>query len=604
MLLRKGRGASHLRGKHTALVCLQSAGWLLLVGCAVGPDFRSPPPTAPVGWVGPMSPAMGWVTAPATLASGPTTAPASAPASQESVTVPQLAPVVQWWTTFGDPMLDSLINRAVECNLDVRQAQARILQARGQRDIAIADLLPGINATGGYRRSETGTALLGGASSGSGAAASGSAAAAALSNLLGSGTGTGSTSGTGGSTSPGKTNTTSGTTAATTAGPLHSVPHSSWQAGFDATWELDVWGGVRRNVEAATATLQATIEDRRNVLITVMSEVALNYVNLRGFQREIVIARQNLLAQEQTAEVTRKRWRGGFVSRLDVANAEAQVAVTKSVIPTLETQARQSIYNLSVLLGREPGALVMDLAGAAPIPVTPPDVPIGLPSDLLRRRPDIRLAEAQLHAATAQIGVAVSQLFPQFALTGSFGSQSNRLESLFNWDRHIWSFGPTMNWPIFEGGRLRANIRVQTALQEQALIGYERAVLTALQDVENALVAYAREQERRVALDEAVVANRQAVDLSMQLYTQGQTDFLNVLNAQRSLFASEDALIQSERTVATNLIALYKALGGGWEIAPDRTPAPQTMPAPRAIRVLAPMTQPSAAQTVGASAPL
>ncbi len=186
------------------------------------------------------------------------------------------------------------------------------------------------------------------------------------------------------------------------------MPHSAWQAGFDATWELDIFGGIRRNIEASTADLQATVENRRGVLITVMAEVALNYLNLRGFQREIAIAEENLHAQEQSAEVTQRRYRGGFVSRLDVANAEAQVASTRSGIPTLQTQASQAIYALSVLLGRDPGALVQELSTPTPIPLTPPDVPVGLPSDLLRRRPDVRSAEAQLHAATARIGVATA----------------------------------------------------------------------------------------------------------------------------------------------------------------------------------------------------
>jgi NodT family efflux transporter outer membrane factor (OMF) lipoprotein len=297
------------------------------------------------------------------------------------------------------------------------------------------------------------------------------------------------------------------------------------------------------------------------------SEVALNYLDLRGFQRQLAIARQNLAAQQYSADLTRRRQRGGFVSALDVAQADAQVASTLSQIPLLEQSARQTIYSLSVLLGREPAALVQELSGDGAIPPVPPEVPVGLPSDLLRRRPDIRRAEAQLHAATARIGVATADLFPRFSLSGALNVQGSKVKDLTNWNNAFWSFGPAVSWPLFSAGRIRSNIAVQNALTDQALLSYEQTVLTALQEVENALVAYAQEQQHRAALQDAVTANRRAVDLAQLLYSQGQTGFLDVLTAQRSLYASEDALVQSERTIATNLVALYKGLGGGWEAA-------------------------------------
>ncbi|MDD3581086.1 MAG: efflux transporter outer membrane subunit, partial [Desulfobacca sp.] len=259
------------------------------------------------------------------------------------------------------------------------------------------------------------------------------------------------------------------------------------------------------------------------------------------------------------------RFAAGFVSRLDVANADAQVATTEAEIPLLESAARAAIYQLGVLLGREPAALEKTLARALPIPPTPPEIPVGLPSDLVRRRPDIRRAEAQIHAATARIGVATADLFPRFNLMGSFGFSANEVSRLGRIDSKFWSWGPSLSWPLFAGGRIRANIEVQNALQEQALITYQKTVLTALQDVETALVAYAKEQEHQKSLAQAVASNRQAVDLAMQLYVAGKTDFLNVLNAQRALYVTEDALTQSTRSLGTNLIALYKALGGGWE---------------------------------------
>jgi NodT family efflux transporter outer membrane factor (OMF) lipoprotein len=338
-----------------------------------------------------------------------------------------------------------------------------------------------------------------------------------------------------------------------------------FQAGLDAAWELDIFGGVRRSVEAADAEVRFAVEDSRDALITLVSEVALNYVELRGFQQEIVIARSNLAAQQQTAELTRKRFQGGLVGALDVANADAQVATTASQIPVLETSSQQAIYNLSVLLGLEPAALLAELSSASSIPANPPEVPMGIPSDLLRRRPDIRRAEAQIHSATARIGVATADLFPKFSLTGSLNFQNDQLHGLINSENRFWTVGPAVDWQIFSAGRVSSNIELQKALHQESVLAYQKTVLTALQDVQNALVAYAKEHERRKSLVDAVTANRKAVELATQLYTQGQTDFLNVLDAQRSLFVSEDSLVQSTRNLSTDLVALYKALGGGWE---------------------------------------
>jgi NodT family efflux transporter outer membrane factor (OMF) lipoprotein len=303
------------------------------------------------------------------------------------------------------------------------------------------------------------------------------------------------------------------------------------------------------------------------------AEVALNYVQLRGYQQQIVIAQNNLKAQRHTADITRQRFDAGLASGLDVANAAAQVATTEAQIPVLETSARQAIYALTVLLTRPPVDLVAELSETGALPAAPPEVPVGLPSDLLRRRPDIRQAEAQLHAATAQIGVAIADLFPKFSLTGSLTYQNDLLRNLFTDPSRSWSFGPSVTWPIFQGGSIVSNIRLQEALRDQSFITYQKTVLAALQDTENALVAFANEQEHRKSLNDAVESNRKAVDLATQLYTQGQTDFLSVLDAQRSLYASEDALVQSSRNVATSVVALYKALGGGWEVESFRTPS-------------------------------
>jgi len=457
---------------------------MTVTGCLVGPDFKPPQTQVPADWT-----------------EAATAQPPAHPFQD----------LVRWWTTFNDPMLSSLVDRAIQSNLDLKLAQARIRQARAARNVTAAGLGPTVNAGGSYTRS--GSAV----------------------------------------------ETSSGTKNAT--GNLY-------RTGLDSAWELDIFGGVRRSVEAADANVQTAVEDRRDVLVTLAAEVGLNYTDLRSFQQQIAIAQENLKAQQHTAEITRQRFQAGFVGALDVANAEAQVATTASQIPLLEAFARQSIYSLSILLGREPSALLEELTPSAAIPAAPPAAPVGVPADLLRRRPDIRRAEAQIHAATAQIGVATADLFPKFALSGSIGYQSNQFSSWVDWVNRFWSFGPSARWEIFASGAIRANIELQKAVQEQSLIAYQQTVLTALQDVENALVASTKEAQRREALAGAVGSNRKAVQYSLQLYTEGQIDFLNVLDAQRSLYVSELALVQSTHDISTDLVALYKALGGGWKEEP------------------------------------
>jgi multidrug efflux system outer membrane protein len=483
---RKNRLVSYKHSGKYALCFLLFLCLIVMTGCMVGPNYEPPKPNVPNTW------------------SGPTAAEGNQPTT---VTEQDF---VHWWTTFGDQALTSLVERAVNSNLDLKQAEARILQERAVRNGVTAGLWPTAAATGSFTRS-------------------GSAAAA------------------------------------TTPGARGETYSNLYKDGFDMAWELDLFGGVRRDIEAANADVRAAVEDRRSVLVTLVAEVALNYIDLRSFQQRIAIAEENLKAQKRSAELTHQRFQGGFVSALDVANADAQVASTASQIPLLESSARQAIYNLSVLLGLEPSALLNELSPASIIPATPPSVPVGVPSDLLRRRPDIRKAEAQIHAATARIGVATADLFPKLSLSASMGFQSSQSNAWMNWVNHLWSLGPSVSWQVFDAGKIGANIELQKILREQSFITYQQAVLTALQDVENALIASAKEQEHRSKLIEAVAANRKAVDLAMQLYTQGQTDFLNVLEAQRALYASEDSLVQSTGTVSTDLVALYKALGGGWD---------------------------------------
>jgi NodT family efflux transporter outer membrane factor (OMF) lipoprotein len=465
---------------------------LVAAGCTVGPDYQRPDVKVPATWIGTQLP------------------PSTRPTTQPSIATTAPAELVEWWTTFNDPTLNSLISRALDANLDARQSVLRVRQARAARAVAAGGLWPNLDLSAAYRRARSGGAGIG--------------------------------------DSP--------------------DARSNYQASFDASWEIDVFGGVRRSIQAADADVDFAVEDRRDVLIILISEVALNYMDLRGFQRQIAIAEKNLESERRSLGLTRRRFEGGFVSGLDVANAEAEVASTESRIPLLESSVRQVIYNLSVLLGREPAALLNELLAQAPIPTTPPAVPVGLPSDLLRRRPDIRRAEADIRGATARIGVATADLFPRFSLTGALGTSANSPKDLGNWDNRFWSIGPSVSWPIFDAGRIRANIAVQNTIQEQTILAYESTILLALRDVESALIAYSKEQQHRASLTSAVAANRRALDIATQLYTNGQTDFSDVLLAQRSLLGSEDALVQSDRTMATNLIALYKALGGGWEVRP------------------------------------
>lgn len=458
-----------------------------LTGCMVGPNYHPPKTKVPTNYGG----------------------------STSTGTDAGTAEVFQkWWTTLQDPMLNSLVDRAVRANPDLRIAQARVREARAQRGVVNADLYPQVNASGSYQRRRISENAF-------------------------------ATQGTGNSP---------------------NVDGNLFQASFDASWEIDVFGGVRRGIEAANADLAAEIENRRDVLVTLLAEVARNYVELRSSQRQAAIARANLQAQQETLELTRVRFTAGLVSDLDVARAEAQVQTTASQIPALETLSRQSIHLLSVLVGQEPTALVPELTSETPIPPSPPVVPVGLPSELLRRRPDVRRAERQIAGATARIGVATADLYPKFSITGLIGLQSSKVGNLGDSGSTFWSIIPGVSLPIFNFGKIRSNIAVQNAREEQALVTYEQTVLTGLREVEDALVAFSKDQTRRQTLAEAVAANRRAVDLANQLYRQGLTDFLSVLQAQRDLFVSEDALVQIDRNVSSDSVALYKALGGGWEI--------------------------------------
>jgi NodT family efflux transporter outer membrane factor (OMF) lipoprotein len=476
----------------------------LVAGCTVGPNHRQPEVAVPERF-------------------GAATQP-----------VAQQVELARWWTTFGDPQLDALVERAVASNLDLKVAEARVREARAQRGIAGADQWLQVNANGTYRRSRS-------------------------SENAFSFTGSPSDGGAGGGGTGGSTGNTFGS---------FDEPGSTtdlWQAGFDASWELDVFGGLRRGVEAAEADVSAQIENRRDTLVTLLAEVARNYLELRGYQQQIEIAGRNVRIQQDAVEVAEAKARLVGGSELDVARAQAQVASTRSQIPTLEAQRDQAAHRLAVLVGRPPRALLAEFEAVRPIAKGPPEVPPGLPSELLRRRPDLRRAERELAAATARIGVATADLYPKFSITAALGLQSERFKNLADWGSRFWNIAPGLSWSVFDAGRIRSNIQVQTERERQALFTFERDVLTALEEVENALTAYTKEQGRRRLLQDAVDRNRRAVELATTLYQGGARDFLNVIDAQRALALAEDQLVQSDRLIATGLVALYKALGGGWE---------------------------------------
>ena len=419
----------------------------------------------------------------------------------------------QWWQLFHDRQLDTLIQEAATANHDVRLAQARVREARAEAGVARAALLPSADVNGDYTRQRL-------------------------------------------------SKNTSGGFLARAAG--QSLEQNFFDSGIDMSWEIDVFGGNRRALEAARADVGATEETSRGVLITVLGDVGLNYLDLRGLQKELAVARDNLRLQEQTLDLTRDQFKAGLATELDTARAEAQAADTRAQIPLFEQGIQRDIHRLGILIGKEPAELESQLAASSPIPSAVPEIPIGLPSDLLRRRPDIRQAEREAAAATARIGVATADLFPRFYLTGAAGLQSLSASDFFNASSGFWSFGPSVRWQVFTAGRVRQNIKIQDARQEQSLIRYQQTVLTSLEEVENALVACGKEEEHHSALAQSEAANRRAVDLADERYRSGLEDFLNVLEAQRSLLAAQDNLAQSERTMGQNIVRLYKALGGGW----------------------------------------
>ncbi len=410
-----------------------------------------------------------------------------------------------WWRRLDDPLLSKLIEQSVAGNLDLKEARARVREARARRGVAQAGLFPQLNASGQMMRIK------------------------------------------------GSRETGAGT------------ERTLYATGFDAGWEVDIFGGVRRSVEAADADLQASQASLRDVLVTLTAEVALNYVEMRTYQARLATAAENLKEQEGMVDLIRQRFEAALSDALTLEQSRYNAENTRSQIPLLRSGLEASQNRLSVLMGKEPGRLREALSPPAPIPVTPLRVAVGIPADCIRRRPDVSRAERELAARTARIGVATAELYPKFSLLGSIGLEALDIGGFASSDGLTYSIGPRFSWRLFNGGAIRQNIQVQTAVQEQALIRYESTILGALEEVENTLRAYAEEQNRRAALKQASQSAQKAVSLAEEKYRAGLIGFYDVLDAQRSLRSFEDQLAQSEGLVTANLISLYKALGGGWE---------------------------------------
>jgi NodT family efflux transporter outer membrane factor (OMF) lipoprotein len=418
---------------------------------------------------------------------------------------------VEWWSAFRDPLLDALVQEAEDGNHDLRIAALRVLEARALRGVAAAAQLPAVDAAGFYAREELSE------------------------NAPQTPPGAGGSS------------------------------FDEFQLGFDAAWEVDLWGRVRRSVEAADAELEASVEQRRDVLVTLLAEVAREYLELRGLQRGLAITRANVSVQEDLLDLTLSLARAGLASEVDVSLARAQLYQTQSAGPPLLAGIERGVHRLSVLTGRQPLALRARLEPAGELPPNPQAIGTGLPSELLARRPDVRAVERELAAATARIGVATADLFPRVSLSGTIVAESTDAATLFDASSAQWGVGPRFVWPVFDAGRIRSQIAAAGTRQQQALARFEQTVLRALEETETALSRLRREEARAELLEAAVVSNRDAVDLARTRYASGLEPFLVVLDAQRRLFVSESELVESRTALGTNLVAVYKALGGGWD---------------------------------------
>lgn len=443
---------------------------------------------------------------------------------QEGTVVELPVDVRNWWGQFSDETLNAVMSLSTTKNFDVRIAESRVREARAQAGIATSQLTPQIDATGGFSRTRQ--------------------SENSFSNF-------------------GEDNFGGGI-------------QNRYRAAFDSSWEIDIFGGLRREREAALAALEASEATLADARITFYGETIREYFITRSLEKRLEIAKKNIATQAESLDLVNARFSAGLVSELDVAQAESSLEQTRASIPLLEEAYAASLARLTVLTGTDLATLKAALtkgrinAAESRVARLPVSLPVGIPSELLRRRPDIRAAERSLAAATANIGAAVADWFPRFSFTGSFGVESEKSGSLFDSGSRAWSVGPAVRWPIFAGGRIIYNVRVQNERQAQALAQYEKTVLSAFSETESVLTAYVQQRNRFEALTRALKASNRALELSQELYKQGVSDFQRVLDAQRNVFASEDSLAISEQELLVGIVAIYKTLGGDWlaEIVP------------------------------------
>jgi multidrug efflux system outer membrane protein len=447
------------------------------------------------------------------------TLPADYQEPHGSPSAPNETDLSKWWIVFHDSELDSLVTRALAANLDLESAASRVRQAREQEIIAGAPEWPSLDVSGLGANVHNGSNPLGA--------------------QFGGGSGAGN--------SP-------------TNIKLYSL-------GLDASWEIDLFGGTRRAMEAAHANAEAAVWDLHDGEVTLTAEIADDYISLRGAQARIAMLQTELKDETQLFDIVRARANAGFVTQLDVNQQQALVENARAQIPELEAQAEAMIHAIAVLLAQLPESMAQELQTAQPIPVIPPDLPAALPADLLRRRPDIREAERKLAAATANEGVAIADLYPKLDLIGGATFVSGGLSSLLN-SRSFGTVGvASVTWPIFEAGKIHANIRSSKEAELQAYLAWQKSVLSALQDVEDALARYAKEKEHERALAASEQAAASSETVARQQYVAGLVTFVNVLSAETTLLSARDQLIQSRAALAENLGTIYKALGGGWNEA-------------------------------------
>jgi NodT family efflux transporter outer membrane factor (OMF) lipoprotein len=495
---------------------------LLVAACTVGPDFIAPEPQAPVSW------------------NDPSANSANPPGHSNITTMSNPDP--QWWADFNDPELTSLIQRAIAGNLPLQEAVLRITEARQQEISAEAAGLPHLGGNASYEREQVGLKGLVRESSGglSGSSSSGSASGSSFD-----------------------------------LGPLYK-PINLFQDSLNASWELDLFGRVSRSAEEARANTVMAVENHNDALVSLEAQVGQAYTQFRGAQAQERIADEDIKVEQGILQLTQRRYKQGLSSYLDVDNAETQLDTTTAGVPQFQQQERVAANELCLLLGLPPGALDSELETGKTIPTLPPDIAIGMPSSFAMRRSDVRAAIAELHAATASLGVAVAQTYPDITLTGEAGTRSLEIQDLVNWANLFYSAGPQISLPIFEGGQLTANIDLATAQQTEAALNYQQTVLTGLEQVENALSAYRTDRARQESLEATVKVAQDGLYLAQNRYEHGLSNFIDVLSTENQLVTAQQQYTDAATSVTEDVVTLYRSLGGGWENQTStQVPAPE-----------------------------